>query len=117
MEDAIAQSIAIKTGTFTPSSATGTTAFEVRIVQTGKVCEIHIVIQGVSGIAKQDFTVGTINGISKPPQFLRAFCAVGEMAYNVDKIAYLNVTTAGEIHIVSANNWSAADIHLIYTVN
>ena len=52
-----------------------------------------------------------------PPQFLRAFCGVGEQPYNIDKLAYLNITTDGEIHVVAQAQWMSADIHLVYTVN
>lgn len=106
-----------RAGSFTSASA-GVTANEIRVVQRGKTCEVHLYFRNSAYIdAGADFYVGKISGIAMPPQFFRAFCGVGEQPYNIDKLAYLNITTDGEIRIVAQARWMSADIHLVYTVN
>lgn len=104
-------------GSFTPSS-TGITTGEVRVVQRNKICEVHLYSRNSSYIeANASFYLGKISGITMPTQFFRAFCGVGEQPYSIDKMAYLNITTDGEIRIVAQARWLSADIHLVYTVN
>lgn len=104
-------------GSFTPASA-GITTGEVRVVQRGKTCEAHLYIRNSEYIeAGTDFYPGKISGIAMPPQYFRAFCGVGEQPYSIDKLAYINISTTGEIHVVAQARWMSADIHLVYTVD
>lgn len=103
---AIQQSTAYTTGSVTPVGS-GSSAQFMAVKQFGKVVSLYGAITGVA--VGSNIKIGTISGVAAPATAVRTLCGVAANAYDHPQdVAYLSITTAGEIYVTSTQTGTKA---------
>ena len=103
---AISQSTAYTTGSVTPVGS-GSSAQFMAVKQFGKAVSLYGAITGVA--VGSNIKIGTISGVAAPATTVRTLCGVAANAYDHPQdVAYLAITTAGEIYVTSTQTGTKA---------
>lgn len=103
-----------KTGTFT-LSVSGNNNFVVK--QFGNVVTMSGYANNVSIPATTSFMIGTVSGVSLPPNVVGSRGAVGPNAYTTGADAYIGVETNGNVYVYSASAGSTVYFSVTWIAN
>lgn len=90
-----------KTGTITASS--NFTLSEVNVVERCGVVSINGYATRSSAIGTSQIKLGQLNGVSYPRTNVRMLTGTGTYAYAMNALAYIIITTSGEIFCTAKN--------------
>ena len=102
-------------GTITPES--GITLSEIRVVQRGKVVQIHGVAKGSFTAGTTGYTIGTVSGITMPPSYLRCVGGCGSQVYYAYNSAYILFDSIGVITARVSVNSSYITFNFTYILD